>query len=173
MYNHYILRQLIINRNEEENLGDPNYKKSRSWQFATIKNLVHFNHHFATTMQLLSKPTTHATMIFVIICGHVVASIYQYMCDQMMGPTNYQLNMQFHDTTTKVLGQNVYEILSYFVHFLLFVHSCIITKLHGDNNHNFLTTMDNISCQLSQISLHGTHGISINFQHKYSFISMH
>jgi hypothetical protein len=75
--------------------------------------------------------------------------------------------------TTKVLGQNVDANLAYFVHFLLFVHSCMITKLHGDNNHDFFTTMDNISCQLSQISLHGAHGISINFQHKYNSISMH
>jgi hypothetical protein len=31
----------------------------------TIRNLVHFDHHFATTMRLLSKPTTFANTIFV------------------------------------------------------------------------------------------------------------
>jgi hypothetical protein len=40
------------------------------------KNLVHFNHHFATTMRLLSKPITFVTSIFVILCVHVVARIY-------------------------------------------------------------------------------------------------
>jgi hypothetical protein len=45
------------------------------------RNLVHFDHHFATSMQLPSKPTTFATIIFVILCVHVVASIYHYMCD--------------------------------------------------------------------------------------------
>ncbi len=48
--------------------------------FYTRRNIVHFNHHFATSMQLSSKPTTFATMIFVILCVHVVASIYHYMC---------------------------------------------------------------------------------------------
>jgi len=76
-----------------------------------------------------------------------------------------------HDTTTKVLGQNVDEILTYFVCNFLSIHIWMIIELHGDNNYNFLTTMDNISCHLSQINLHGTHGISITFQHKY--ISMH
>jgi hypothetical protein len=33
--------------------------------------------------------------------------------------------------------------------------------------------MNNISYQLSQTSLHSTHGISINFQHKYNYFSMH
>jgi len=91
----------------------------------------------------------------------------------MMGPTNYYLNMQLHDTITKKLGQNVDEILIYFVCNLLSIHIWMIIELHGDNNYNFFTTMDNISCRLSQISLHGTHGISITFQHKYNFISMH
>ncbi len=77
-----------------------------------------------------------------------------------------------HDTTIKALGQNVNEILTYFVHFLLYVHLWMIIELHGDNNYNVFTTIDNISCQLSQINLHGTHGISINFQHKYNYISM-
>jgi len=53
------------------------------------------------------------------------------------------------------------------------MHSLRSVELHGDNNYNFFTTMDNISCRLSQISLHGTHGISIIFQHKYNSISMH
>jgi len=78
-----------------------------------------------------------------------------------------------HDTTIKVLGQNVDEILTYFVHNLLSIHIWMIIELHGDNNYNLLTTMDNISCRLSQINVHGTHGISITFQHKYNFISMH
>jgi hypothetical protein len=78
-----------------------------------------------------------------------------------------------HDTTTKVLGQNVDEILTYFVHFLLSIHVWMIIELHGDNNYNFFITMDNITYQVSQISLHGAHGISINFQHKYNSISMH
>jgi len=78
-----------------------------------------------------------------------------------------------HDTTTKVLGQNVNEILTYFVHFLLFVHLWMIIELCDDNNYNFLITMDNISYKLFQINLHGAHGISINFPHKYNFVSMH
>jgi hypothetical protein len=56
---------------------------SKKWliDIQTIrKNLIHFNHHFATTMQLLSKPTTFAIMIFIILCVHA-ASIYHYMCD--------------------------------------------------------------------------------------------
>lgn len=47
----------------------------------TIRNLVHFDHHFATIMRLLSKPTTFATTIFVFLCAHAIASIYHYMCD--------------------------------------------------------------------------------------------
>jgi hypothetical protein len=47
----------------------------------TIRNLVHFEHHFATTMRLLSKPTTFATMISVFLCVHVITSTYHYMCD--------------------------------------------------------------------------------------------
>jgi hypothetical protein len=39
--------------------------------------------------------------------------------------------------TTKVLGQNANEILTYFVCFLLFVHLWMIIKLHGDNNYNY------------------------------------
>jgi hypothetical protein len=45
--------------------------------------------------------------------------------------------MSLHDMITKVLGQNVDEILTYFVHFLLFVHLRMITKLHGDNYYNY------------------------------------
>ncbi len=52
-------------------------------RFETLntRNLVCFDHHFATSMQLSSKPTTFVTTIFVILCVHVVASIYHYMCD--------------------------------------------------------------------------------------------
>jgi len=75
--------------------------------------------------------------------------------------------------TTKVLGQNVDEILTYFICFLLFVHLWMIIELHGDNDYIFFTTMDNISCQLSQTNLHGAHGISIIFQHKFNSILMH
>jgi hypothetical protein len=49
----------------------------------------------------------------------------------------------------------------------------MMTEWHGDNNYDFFTTMDNINDQLFQISLHGAHGISIIFQHKYNYISMH
>jgi hypothetical protein len=69
--------------------------------------------------------------------------------------------MQLHDMTAKVIGQNVNEILTYFIHFFLSVHLWMITKLDGDNNYIFFTTMDNINCPLFQISLHGAHGISI------------
>ncbi len=91
----------------------------------------------------------------------------------MMGLTNYKLNMYWHDTTTKVLGQYADEILTYFVRFLLSIHIWMRIELHADNNYIFFTTMQNIICRLYQISLHGTHGISINFQHKYNSISMH
>jgi hypothetical protein len=47
--------------------------------------------------------------------------------------------------TTKVLDQNVHEILTYFVRFLLSIHFLMIIELHGDN-YFFFTTMDNISC---------------------------
>jgi hypothetical protein len=30
---------LVVSRNEEDNLGDPNYKRSRPWQFA-LKELA-------------------------------------------------------------------------------------------------------------------------------------
>jgi hypothetical protein len=39
--------------------------------------------------------------------------------------------------TTKVLAQNVDEILTYFVCFLLFVHLWMIIELHGDNDYIF------------------------------------
>jgi hypothetical protein len=55
----------------------------------------------------------------------------------MMGPTNYYSNMWLHDTITKVLSQNVDEILTYFVHFLLSIHLWMITELHGDNNYKY------------------------------------
>ncbi len=44
------------------------------------RNIVHLDHHFATTMQKVSKPTTFATVIFVILCYHAISSIYHYMC---------------------------------------------------------------------------------------------
>jgi hypothetical protein len=59
-----------------KNTFEPNVFK-----WVIIRNLVRFDHHFATTMRLLSKPTTFATMIFVILCVHAVASIYHYMCN--------------------------------------------------------------------------------------------
>jgi hypothetical protein len=37
--------------------------------------------------------------------------------------------------TTKVLGQNVDENLTYFICFLLFVHLWMIIELHGDNDY--------------------------------------
>jgi hypothetical protein len=40
-----------------------------------------------------------------------------------------------HVTTTKVLGQNVDEILINFVCFLLSIHLWMITKLHGDDDY--------------------------------------
>jgi hypothetical protein len=55
---------------------------------------------------------------------------------------------------------------NFFVRSLLFVHLWMIIELHGDKNYNFFIIMGNISDQLSQISLHGKYGISINFQHK-------
>jgi hypothetical protein len=70
--------------------------------------------------------------------------------------------------TTNVLGQNVVEILTYFIHFFLFVHLWIITKLHGNNDYIYIFTTMDISCWLFQINLHGACGISINFQQKYN-----
>jgi len=39
--------------------------------------------------------------------------------------------MYLHDTTTKVLGQTVDEILTYFICFLLSVHLWMIIELDG------------------------------------------
>jgi hypothetical protein len=45
----------------------------------TRRNLVHFNHHFVTTMRLLSKPITFGTRIFVS-CVSMQLQVYTTKC---------------------------------------------------------------------------------------------
>jgi len=49
------------------------------------RNVVHFNHIFATTMRVMSKPIYFTTNNVLVLCVHVVVTYCNHICNYKKG----------------------------------------------------------------------------------------